>query len=88
MKTWTLREEIAKERFLDMMAGSAAPAEELAGRAVDEADLLIRALHNTKPTMPNEAFRGATKGCPSCFGSGGKRNNPCTNCGGSGRVPA
>lgn len=27
-----------------------------------------------------------TKGCMACFGSGGKKSNPCTVCGGTGKV--
>jgi len=26
------------------------------------------------------------KGCPSCFGSGGKRTDPCKNCNGTGKI--
>lgn len=27
------------------------------------------------------------RGCPKCFGSGGKRSDPCSNCNGTWRVP-
>gem|GEM_PF-3974884 len=31
--------------------------------------------------------RKATKGCPVCYGSGGKKRAPCQVCHGTGRVP-
>ncbi|MEN6401133.1 MAG: hypothetical protein ABFD94_04255 [Armatimonadia bacterium] len=87
MKPWTLREEIAKERFLDMTANGTS-AEQAAVEAVDAADILIRTLANTQPVKFNEAYRGQTKGCPACFGSGGKRRSPCQECNGTGKVAA
>jgi DnaJ-class molecular chaperone len=30
--------------------------------------------------------RSQTKGCPACYGSGGKRTTPCKRCHGTGRV--
>jgi hypothetical protein len=32
------------------------------------------------------ATAAKTKGCRVCFGSGGKKSNPCVVCGGTGRV--
>jgi len=40
--------------------------------------------------MANNLPKGQTsykrKGCPICFGSGGKRANPCLVCGGTGKI--
>lgn len=97
---WTLREEIAKERFLDLMAkyNDQAHVEGLSKRAVREADILIAEL-NKAGEQKEYAERMAkmdatripahveTKGCAHCFGSGGKKKDPCKHCKGTGRVP-
>lgn len=31
-------------------------------------------------------FPAATKGCPACFGSGGKVRTPCKKCSGTGKI--
>lgn len=81
MRSEQLIEKIAQERFLDMRANGV-DATRAANLAVDEAELFFRTLESRieKPISVQ------TKGCPVCYGSGGKKNIPCRNCGGSGRV--
>lgn len=75
---WSLRDEIAKQRFLDLMADG--NSQEVSVKsAVSDADALIQALHYQQET-------GKAKGCRVCFGSGGKKDNPCKACGGTGKV--
>lgn len=75
--------EIAKERFLDIMAaGRGVSPEAAAVVAIDQADKFMAAYSQYGEKQ------AATKGCPSCFGSGGKKNAPCRKCNGTGRVAA
>jgi hypothetical protein len=79
--------EIAKERFLDMMATDRGSAiEHIAEHAINQADAFMAeyAKHQSAPFAT--AMERTTKGCPKCFGSGGKISRPCKNCNGSGKV--
>lgn len=79
----TLREEVAKERFLDMCAqNKGIVIEVIAASAVKQADALVAALGAQAASLP----RPVMKGCKSCFGSGGKTNQPCRDCKGTGKV--
>lgn len=79
---FTLREEIAKERFLDICAVTRSnDVKQIARIAVEQADALVEALGSgLVPKRPEY------KGCVSCFGSGGKRHQPCRDCKGTGKV--
>lgn len=80
--THTLRDEIAKELFLEaitrrkevLLPDSVA---RIAGGSIECANIFIAELKK-EPS--------ALKGCPKCFGSGGKIVAPCKHCGGSGKV--
>ena len=74
--------DIARERFLEMMAAHPAgdPAQ-TAVFAIEQADEFINAY---KAIVEPRATK--LKGCKQCFGSGGKTGNPCRSCGGSGKV--
>ena len=71
--------EIARERFLDLIADGV-DARAAAIAAIECADV-FDAEYSKRWIKPTE-----TLGCKSCFGSGGKRNNPCKVCGGTGKV--
>lgn len=79
---------IARERFLDLMAGNrSADPKAAAIMAIDQADKFMAAYVQYGPK--NDAPAAAKlKGCKACHGSGGKRNDPCKVCGGTGKVPA
>lgn len=77
--------EIAKERFLEMMA--AHPNGDVSGAAVaaiEQADAFRSAYSTLSPQTDGQA---KLKGCAQCFGSGG-RGKGCKFCGGTGKVPA
>lgn len=50
--------------------------------AIDQADKFMAAYRH----YGEEQQDAETKGCPTCFGSGGKKNAPCKRCAGTGRV--
>lgn len=76
--------EIAKERFLDLMANEPdIDAHGAAIQAIEQADDFVRAyraLGVTENTSPKKL-----KGCAQCFGSGGK-NKGCKACAGTGKI--
>lgn len=82
-----IHEEIAKERYLDMMAAGTPPAD-AARQAIEDATAFIYAYHTWRVAEQKKAkaFVAQSKGCPACFGSGGKKASPCATCGGTGRV--
>lgn len=84
----TLREEIAKERFLDICAVTdSKDIKQIAVLAVAQADALVAALEIKKAVEKFNSYEPIkTKGCRSCHGSGGKREQPCRDCKGSGKV--
>jgi len=73
--------EIARERYLDLMANGATAAI-AAARATEDADVFM-AIYSA-PTAP--ASGKPLVGCRACHGSGGKRSAPCKVCGGAGKV--
>lgn len=87
-----LRDEIAKERFLDilhrnpdMSSGNAAVL------AVAGADALMKELQRVAHISTESITATATglrKACKACYGSGGKILQPCEVCNGSGKVKA
>lgn len=79
----TLHQEIAKERFLDIMASKSVSAEAAAVVAIEQADVFVKFYSQYGKAEPEIE---KTKGCPRCFGSGGKQNNPCNACNGTGKV--
>lgn len=79
--------EIARERFLDLMATDReGEPHHWAQIAIIQADVFIEEYAKRTPILPAGTVVMKTKGCGVCFGSGGKANNPCKACGGSGRV--
>ena len=71
--------EIARERYLDLIAeGFDADAAALA--AIECADVFEAAYSKRQES------RNVSRGCKACYGSGGKRNQPCKVCGGTGKV--
>jgi DnaJ-class molecular chaperone len=84
MNMTAIHAEIAKELFLDLMTNSQADPEIAAQAAIEQADTFVfvyqqRAMEPDAPKL---------KGCPTCFGSGGKRSAPCKQCNGTGKVLA
>ncbi len=77
-------QEIARERFLELMAAypNGEPSQ-AAVTAIEQADSFVAAYRALRDPTPAKL-----KGCKQCFGSGGKVGNPCRSCGGSGKVPA
>jgi len=84
MNLTVIHAEIAKERFLDLMASGGIASKAAADIATADANAFVRGYRPLAP--PAEAER--QKGCPACFGSGGKRGTPCKQCAGTGRVMA
>lgn len=79
--------EIAKERFLEIMAENPnADVRSAAVAAIEQADDFASAYEALKPAEPMQSAK--LKGCRACFGSGGKAGNPCKVCHGSGKVEA
>lgn len=74
--------DIARERFLEMMAAcpSSDPAQ-AAVFAIEQADDFVSAYKAIA-----DVGAPKLKGCKQCFGSGGKTSNPCRSCGGTGKV--
>ncbi|HUA79386.1 MAG TPA: hypothetical protein VL997_03365 [Dyella sp.] len=84
MNLATIHAEIAKERFLDLMASGDIPSKAAADIATADANAFVRGYRPLAPAAEGER----QKGCPACFGSGGKRDTPCKRCAGTGRVVA
>jgi DnaJ-class molecular chaperone len=84
MNLTTIHAEIAKERFLDLLATGGMTSKAAADIATADANAFVRGYRPIAPPVEEER----TKGCPACFGSGGKRNSPCHTCTGTGRVAA
>jgi hypothetical protein len=83
--------EIARERFLELMAENpAADPQAVAIVAIDQADKFAAsyAQYGYKPAESGPVRAKKTKGCKACFGSGGKVGSPCDVCGGTGKVAA
>lgn len=87
--------EVAKERFLELMAITpSADPKTVAVVAISQADAFAQfyTQYGYKPAAPEAEStlgrRQKTKGCKACFGSGGKPIDPCKVCHGEGRVPA
>lgn len=88
--------EIAKERFLEMMAEQPGRNPQIAAAEAiaqaDEFDTEYRK-HGYAPAetlMYGQPVSNQKKlkGCRACYGSGGKHGDPCKACGGTGKVPA
>lgn len=80
--------EIAKERFLDLMANQSgatlADTRLAAELAITDADEFMAAYSKHGPRAPAAPLVG----CRACHGSGGKRSAPCKTCSGTGKVSA
>lgn len=86
MITIQMHLEIAKERFLEIMANE--PNVDPSGAAItsiEQADAFVQAYRAIGPA--EEAGQKKLKGCSQCFGSGG-RGKGCKVCGGTGKVEA
>lgn len=83
----TIHEEITKERYLDLRAQGAAKQEAF-DTALNDADFftVTYAAWRSAEQKAAKAHISQSKGCPDCFGSGGKKADPCKTCGGSGRI--
>lgn len=87
----TIHEEIAKERYLDRLANSPSTNRAAAAAAaIEDATAFVLEYSSWKASeqAASREFSPATKGCPACFGSGGKKAAPCEVCGGTGRIAA
>lgn len=78
----SLRNEIAKELFLESISKYSTKLPDmqvkiLAEQAFKSANLFT----DIQAKQPSPL-----KGCPKCFGSGGKVADPCKNCNGTGKV--
>lgn len=81
--------DIARERFLELMADSPqADAYAVARTAIKQADDFAEAYeqHGYNRAEPTRASK--LKGCRACHGSGGKQLDPCKVCAGTGTVAA
>lgn len=74
--------EIAKERFLDLIAGGV-PSCEAATMAIADASAFFSAY----AIWEQSTVKPKAIGCRACYGSGGKRSNPCRVCRGTGKIP-
>lgn len=85
---WSLRDEVAKELFLEFRINREFNCEQACKKAGEEADYFIEHVANSnKPAAYPENFKlPKTRGCPDCFGSGGKRDSKCRKCKGSGKI--
>lgn len=84
--------DIAKERFLDLVADGV-QSDKAAANAISDANAFASAYgkwerSSIKPASAPPATVPPMRGCRACYGSGGKRSNPCKACGGSGKVRA
>jgi len=80
--------EIAKQRFLEMMAEDpGCDAGKAADTAIRQADAFHAAYH-VRQWSSSGNTSGKTKGCRACHGSGGKQIEPCKVCNGTGKVAA
>lgn len=87
MSNEAVHREIAKERFLEMMAQEPnSDPVTAAVLAIEHADTFATAYAACGPV--DTAAQKTLKGCKACFGSGGKANSPCRACAGTGKVPA
>lgn len=94
--TRTIIEEVAKERFLDLMANNESDlsVEDISQRAISEARIFSEEIHKIYKNKSESSLKGRFlyksnqkyKGCQYCFGSGGKQSNPCKSCNGTGKV--
>ena len=82
MNLATIHAEIAKERFLDIMADKSVPPVAAAVTAIQQADKFLMVYRQSGQEFPERR----QKGCRSCFGSGGKKDAPCKVCNGKGKV--
>lgn len=82
----TIHEEIAKARFLALREEQIATPQEAVDRAILEATVFTNAYASWLRAEKTESVK--FRGCKACFGSGGKRTNPCTVCNGTGQIPA
>lgn len=85
--------EIARERFLELLAQKPGTERESAQAAIRAADVFVeeyasRTTSHLAEIPPSYKIGQKLKGCPTCFGSGGPANRPCKACSGSGRVMA
>jgi DnaJ-class molecular chaperone len=84
MNLTAIHAEIAKERFLDLMSSGGLTSKAAVDIATADANAFVRGYRPIAPATEE----AAQKGCPACFGSGGKRTDPCKRCDGTGRVAA
>jgi len=84
MNLTILHAEIAKERFLDLMSAGTMTSKAAADVATADANAFVRGYR----PITTPASEDRQKGCRACHGSGGKQNDPCRVCGGTGRVAA
>jgi DnaJ-class molecular chaperone len=87
MEQQALHREIAKERFLELMAQSPDSDSKMAAViAIEQANAFLSAYSAIGVQYSAPAKK--EKGCKACFGSGGKVGQPCNVCHGNGKVPA
>lgn len=83
--------ELAETLFIDMVNGNAKlsmnEVEEMAISSLQYATMFFSKVQDSieKTDVP---VTYKMKGCKKCFGSGGKLDNPCRVCRGSGKVKA
>ncbi|TDR82167.1 hypothetical protein [Paludibacterium purpuratum] len=82
-----IAQEVAKEHYLDLIARLTDPSVEQLTSCAKRAVMAAEVLQDELAAMsPQYAPAKGIKGCPACFGSGGKRNKPCQVCRGTGKV--
>jgi len=89
---WNMdKRQLAAQPFLDAVNGDNMTAEQARQIAISawETAAIFDACE-PKPTYStmSDTIAAKLRGCRKCHGSGGKANDPCTACNGTGRVPA
>lgn len=84
--------KLAKQLFLDAVNGNMAmPLDRVATLARSSLDYAVAFYCQVPKHSADDIVTvavGTVKGCPICFGSGGKVKMRCKNCHGTGKVPA
>lgn len=91
----TLQQELAATLFVELIDGDPtvndATAEMLAKTAMRYAEIFQNVAAPVvgveRKGIMNNSYEPSVRGCPKCFGSGGKVGSPCKTCKGTGRVP-
>lgn len=81
--------KLAETLFIDMVNGksnmSMNEVEEIAISSFQYATMFYSKVNSVMEDEKSSTL-SRVKGCPKCYGSGGKSNNPCKYCRGTGKI--